>query len=112
MKQLLQAVIPKFSFAKHKGQDGRLCVVGGSLEYTGAPYFAAQSALRCGADLVHVLCDVKAGLAIKAYSPELMVAPYLDSSQQQITKELDIWIKESLPRMHSITIGPVESIAS
>ncbi|RKO92987.1 Ribokinase-like protein [Blyttiomyces helicus] len=56
---------------------GRVAVVGGSVDYTGAPYFAAISAMKTGADLVHVFCEASAGPVIKSYSPDLMVHPYL-----------------------------------
>lgn len=36
--------IPKLETTLHKGQCGRVAVVGGSEEYTGAPYFAAITA--------------------------------------------------------------------
>ena len=106
MKQLLTDVIPKLSLNKHKGQDGRLCIVGGSLEYTGAPYFSGMSVLRCGADLVHIICDKQAAIPIKSLSPELMVAPYLDLTSKEVTPELNAWIKGSLHRMHSCVLGP------
>jgi len=35
----------------HKGEKGRIGVVGGCKLYTGAPYYAAISALRAGAEL-------------------------------------------------------------
>lgn len=45
--QMVKSVIPSLSDPnRHKGQSGRIGVVGGSLEYTGAPYFAAISALK------------------------------------------------------------------
>eukprot|EP01083_Nonionella_stella_P297766 1010955_1 len=106
LRKLLKEIIPKLSLLKHKGQDGRLCVIGGSLEYTGAPYFTGRSALRCGADLVHIICDKQASTAIKSYCPELMVAPYLDCTSQTIMNDLDMFMKQSLPRMHSIIAGP------
>lgn len=34
-------VVPSLSNHHHKGQAGRVGIVGGSLEYTGAPYYAA-----------------------------------------------------------------------
>jgi len=43
---VLRTIIPRLTQELHKGQCGRIGVVGGSLEYTGAPYFAALSALR------------------------------------------------------------------
>lgn len=75
---LSRTVVPKLTDAKHKGQYGRIGVIGGSLEYTGAPYFAAISALKVGADLAHVFCQQEAAVVIKSYSPELIVHPLLD----------------------------------
>lgn len=73
----LRKIVPELSWARHKGQAGRVGVVGGCREYTGAPYYAAISALRAGADLAHVFCTPDAALAVKAYSPELIVHPAL-----------------------------------
>jgi ATP-dependent NAD(P)H-hydrate dehydratase len=33
-------------FGAYKGANGKVGVVGGCLEYTGAPYYAAQASLR------------------------------------------------------------------
>ena len=76
---------------------GRIGVIGGSRQYTGAPFYAAMAALKLvssnkacsgdclitwlmhvlcvvqGADLVTVFCAQDAAVAIKSYSPELMV---------------------------------------
>ncbi|XP_074819764.1 ATP-dependent (S)-NAD(P)H-hydrate dehydratase isoform X3 [Natator depressus] len=75
--QLVRNVIPPLTAKKHKGQDGRIGIVGGCQEYTGAPYFAAISALKVGADLSHVFCTKDAAAVIKSYSPELIVHPVL-----------------------------------
>ncbi len=45
-------LVPVLKDDMHKGQVGRIGIIGGSLEYTGAPYFAGISALKVGADLV------------------------------------------------------------
>lgn len=50
-----------------------MAVVGGSIEYTGAPYYAAMASLRAGADLSFVYCPESALTPIKSYSPELIV---------------------------------------
>ncbi|KAF2363008.1 ATP-dependent (S)-NAD(P)H-hydrate dehydratase [Trinorchestia longiramus] len=102
-KQLItavSAVIPPLLPSAHKGQAGRIGIVGGSLEYTGAPYFAGISALRSGADLCHVFCSSEAAGPIKGYSPELIVHPVLDSSDPMA--EISQW----LPRLHSLVLGP------
>ncbi|RWS31144.1 ATP-dependent (S)-NAD(P)H-hydrate dehydratase-like protein [Leptotrombidium deliense] len=98
--QLICSIIPELSFDAHKGTNGRIAVIGGSREYTGAPYFAAYSALRLGCDLIYVFCTKDAAPVIKSYSPELMVYPLLDSSNA--LEEISM----ILPKMHSVVIGP------
>lgn len=77
--KLSRTIVPKLTDTKHKGQYGRIGVVGGSAEYTGAPYFTGISALKTGADLVHVFCMREAAVVIKSYSPDLIVHPLLDA---------------------------------
>ena len=76
LSQLRQFIIPPLTHHFHKGEAGRVVVIGGCEEYTGAPYYAAISALKTGADLSFVICS-KSALMIKNYSPELVVYPYL-----------------------------------
>ena len=73
----VKALIPPLAEDKYKGQAGKVGVIGGCREYTGAPYFAAYSALKVGADLSHVFCTAGAAAVIKTYSPELIVHPYI-----------------------------------
>uniref|UniRef100_A0A0P6J488 ATP-dependent (S)-NAD(P)H-hydrate dehydratase n=1 Tax=Heterocephalus glaber TaxID=10181 RepID=A0A0P6J488_HETGA len=98
--ELVRNIVPPLAAGKHKGQDGRIGVVGGCQEYTGAPYFAAISALKVGADLSHVFCVREAAPVIKAYSPELIVHPVLDSPNA--AQEVEKW----LPRLHALVVGP------
>lgn len=37
------------------GQMGRIAVIGGSEDYTGAPYFSAMASAKLGADMVYFL---------------------------------------------------------
>lgn len=69
-----RCIVP-LTFDSHKGASGRVGVLGGSAQYTGAPYYAAMASLKAGADLAYVFCAQEACLPIKSYSPELMVAP-------------------------------------
>ncbi|XP_029559642.1 ATP-dependent (S)-NAD(P)H-hydrate dehydratase isoform X2 [Salmo trutta] len=97
---LVKNIVPPLTSKKHKGQDGRIGIIGGCQEYTGAPYFAAISALKVGADLSHVFCTKDAAIVIKSYSPELIVHPVLDSPNA--VEEIEKW----LPRLHSLVVGP------
>ncbi|KDQ26594.1 hypothetical protein PLEOSDRAFT_30735 [Pleurotus ostreatus PC15] len=100
----IRQLIPPLNGTLHKGQSGRVGVLGGALDYTGAPFFAAISALRFGADLSHVICSPTAAGAIKSYSPDLIVHPILrdDSTTDKVRPELD----SLLARLHVLVIGP------
>lgn len=100
MQKAVQKIVPALVTTKYKGQDGRIGIFGGSTEYTGAPFFAAMSALRTGADLVHIFCSKDAGTAIKSMNPDPIVHPILD--QHDAIKQIKPW----LDRLHVILIGP------
>ncbi|GAA5866843.1 hypothetical protein JCM8547_003582 [Rhodosporidiobolus lusitaniae] len=97
-------LIPPLSPELHKGQAGRIGVVGGSKDYSGAPYFASMTTLRLGADLAHVICEPAAGNIIKTYSPDLIVHTDLEDglSEEKLTEIF----KGILPRLHTLVIGP------
>jgi ATP-dependent NAD(P)H-hydrate dehydratase len=77
---LAQQVIPPLTASQHKGSMGRIGVIGGSIDYSGAPYYAAISALKMGADLSWVYCSQAAAVPIKSYSPELIVVPFYEDN--------------------------------
>ena len=47
----VKQLIPTLSHSAYKGSNGRVGIIGGSVEYTGAPYYAAISILKMGCDL-------------------------------------------------------------
>jgi len=56
----------------HKGDFGRLLVIGGSETFSGAPTLVAQAALRTGADLAIIATPEKTAYAISSMSPDLI----------------------------------------
>jgi len=42
----VKQIVPPLNGNRHKGQAGRIGVLGGSRLYTGAPFYAAASALK------------------------------------------------------------------
>ncbi|HZX45497.1 MAG TPA: NAD(P)H-hydrate dehydratase [Candidatus Nanoarchaeia archaeon] len=69
-------VIPKRKEQSHKGDNGKVLVIGGSRDYVGAPALAGLSALRSGVDWVTIAAPEKVGYAINALSPDLVVKKY------------------------------------
>lgn len=108
-RKLVPPMLEKF----HKGQLGRIAVIGGSADYTGAPYFSAMASARLGCDLSYVFCEPSAAPTIKSYSPNLMVSPILRSKaslgkqdHEPSDEELAQPIVDMLPRLHVLVIGP------
>lgn len=66
---ILKNSFPPLKYDSRKGENGRVGVIGGSFEFTGAPYYAAISSLKVGGDLAHIFCSKSASVAIKSYSP-------------------------------------------
>lgn len=75
-------IFPTLNGQNTKGQCGRIGVVGGSYEFTGAPYYSAISALKVGGDLGHIFCNKASATAIKTYSPEIIVHPIFVSDEE------------------------------
>jgi len=63
---------PTRDSASHKGQNGKVLVVGGSQFYVGAPALAGLAALRSGCDIVTIAAPEKVAWAINGMSPDLM----------------------------------------
>lgn len=105
---VVRSLVPALSSESHKGQLGRIGVVGGSVEYTGAPYYAAISALHVGADLAWIFTARDAAIPIKSYSPETIVIPAYDSAQsdEDVRDSLLANVEPWLDRMHGLVVGP------
>src|SRR3989339_517835 len=68
--------LPKRSPKSHKGDNGKVLVIGGSRDYVGAVALAGLAALRSGVDWVTIAAPEKVGWAINAMSPDLVVKKY------------------------------------
>ncbi len=58
-----------------KGDHGRVIIVGGSKEFSGAPALAALACFRTGVDLVTIVAPEAAAHDIRSISPDLIVTP-------------------------------------
>jgi len=56
----------------HKGDSGRLLVIGGSEVYSGAPTLVSLGAMRTGVDIVYLAAPAKTAYAISSMSPDLI----------------------------------------
>ncbi|KAJ5569767.1 YjeF C-terminal domain carbohydrate kinase-like protein [Penicillium hispanicum] len=108
----VRKIVPPMLEKFHKGQLGRVAVIGGCADYTGAPYFSAIASAKLGCDMSHVLCERSAAPVIKGYSPNLMVHPLLPSADTVSdpasidAPALASPIISMLSRLHALVIGP------
>ncbi|KAG4306354.1 hypothetical protein PORY_000342 [Pneumocystis oryctolagi] len=105
----LRKMIPPLLDRFHKGQSGKIAVVGGSESYTGAPYYSCMSSMLFGADIGHIICEPEAGMVIKTYSPDLIVHPIMRLSKHVSENNVDDIVKNIsclLKRLHVVVVGP------
>lgn len=76
----------------HKGENGRVAVLAGSKDFSGAPALAAKAALRTGADLVKVLTSEQVSSTVASYSENLIVDSYAGGyfTDDNIEKALEV----------------------
>lgn len=93
-KSLVKRFYPKRPEWSHKGDFGRLLVVGGSRLYSGSPAFNALAAYRAGCDLVTIAAPESVAGTIRSFSPDIIVHPikgdYLDKRHvKEITRLME-----------------------
>jgi NAD(P)H-hydrate epimerase len=87
----------------HKGDYGRVLVVGGSRDFHGAPTLAAMAAFRTGVDLVYVATPEAVAHAVAAASPALIVIKLEgDFLSTKNIRNIERWID----RATAVVIGP------
>src|SRR6058998_3462339 len=92
--------VPKST--SHKGQNGRVLVIGGG-PYTGAPALVGYGALGVGGDLIHVATPALAAQVVASYSPMFIVHPLVG---HRLLREDTRQIVELASRADAIAIGP------
>ncbi len=87
----------------HKGEFGRVLVIGGSKNYSGAPAYASLSSIRFGCDLVITYVPEVVGNVVRSYSPNMIVRT--SPGDWLNTKALDeiLWLVDWA---NTIVIGP------
>jgi len=87
----------------HKGDFGRLLILGGSETYTGAPSYVALAALRTGVDLAYVAAPEKTAKVVSSFSPNLIAIKLKgDHISSENLKEVEVWLE----RATGVVVGP------
>jgi NAD(P)H-hydrate epimerase len=99
----VEAAAVRRSPEAHKGDFGRLLVVGGSDVFSGAPTLVAMAAYRAGTDLVFVAAPERTAQAISSISPNLITIKLPGQSFALSHIRL---LREHLEKANTVAIGP------
>jgi len=101
-EEFIKSIYPARRKSSHKGQNGRVLIVGGGWMYHGAPLIASLAALKAGVDLVYVAVPKPISDPIRSYTPDLIVIPLPD---YRFTRGSARRLLKLMPEVDAILIG-------
>src|SRR6185312_3097603 len=96
LESAIQQALPRRARSSHKGDFGRVLIVGGGVGMPGAVRLAGEACLRVGGGLVTVAVAPENVPAISAGRPELICLPLADAQG----------LSEAVDKAKVIAIGP------
>lgn len=99
----IRKIFPGRTSNSHKGQNGKVLIVGGSIEYYGAPLLSALGALYSGADLVYLFVPESNFDVTRSLYPDFIVKKF---PGQYLTHTGVREILEFSTKCDTVLIGP------
>ncbi len=109
MQDVSSQPLPKLSVRKsdsHKGDYGRVLIVGGSRGMAGAPALAGKAALRSGAGLVTLAVPQSIQAVVSGFEPSTMTLGLGDRDDDFLRAENAPEILEAAANKDVLAIGP------
>jgi ADP-dependent NAD(P)H-hydrate dehydratase / NAD(P)H-hydrate epimerase len=99
----VNSVVKKREATAHKGDFGRLLVIGGSSVFSGAPTLVSLAALRTGVDIAYTASPEKTAYEISSMSPDLITVKLSGNNlNPDNVGELDAY----LDSVDAVVMGP------
>ncbi len=92
--------LPRLAPQMHKGDRGRVCVIGGANGMSGAALHAARAALAAGAGLVKLVAARETIAAAQASLPDLLTV------ESALGEQLEPGVAEALEWADAVVLGP------
>ncbi len=83
------AVVNNRSADTNKGDFGKVLVIAGHQDMSGAAFLSAKAALRMGAGLVKIYTTSDNGLILGSEFPEALISTYNEYDEEQLIEELN-----------------------
>lgn len=110
--EILEQTITKRANATHKGDYGRILIIGGTEQYGGAVIMNALAAVNSGSGLVTVATHPSNFTALHSHLPEAMVTDYTQDLTAFITKADVVLIGSGLGEQLAILTATLNSVRS
>lgn len=98
--------LPERPAYSNKGTFGRVLVAAGSKNMSGAAYFAARAAYRCGAGLVKILTVEDNREILQQQLPEAIVASYSPEMIREDTERFGRLLEKECVWADAVVLGP------
>lgn len=98
----ISLLLPRRKPRSNKGSYGRVLIIAGSPQMSGACYFAAEAAYRVGCGLVQVFTAKENAVIVRTKLPEAIVSTWSEG----ITEEEAVQIKAAIRSASAVVIGP------
>jgi len=99
----LISTLKKRKIDNHKGQFGRVLIIGGSINYSGAPAYTSLTGINFGCDLVITYVPEVIGDVLRTFSPNMIIRT---NPGKWLTIKAFEEIKFLIDWSNSIVIGP------
>jgi len=90
----------------HKGDYGKILIIGGSRGMIGAPSLAAQAALRSGAGLVRIAVPESIQLSVAQLTPCATTIPLAEDEKGMLSRAGEVEISQALADIDVVALGP------
>ncbi len=105
LDDFLDALIPRRNNF-HKGDAGRVYVIGGSRGMTGAVVMACEGALAAGSGLIYAVIPGSLNDVLENKMTEQLTIPVDDEGKGHFLPKNSVSILERLERAHAVALGP------
>ena len=100
----LFSLYPKRKQQSHKGQNGKVLLIGGAKNYHGSIILAGKAAFELNIDLVYMIAPEKITQAIRSHDYRFIIKPY---EEDYLTPAvIETLIKPMIPDVDAILVGP------
>ena len=103
---MIRQWLPKRTLSSHKGTYGKVLVIAGSINYTGAPCLACLGAGRVGAGLVTLAPPATIHPIVAGKLTETTFLPLPDSSPGFLVSEAVAVVAREIPAYDAVLVGP------